>query len=269
MASVWEGLWNAAKVPFDDMRLLGKVVTGKTSLKDSFGEHQRNMNDVTVPILGNNKVAKNSDAVAGTVIGGIFAAPLLAGGASAAGTSAGAGAGVGTGASSLGTGAAYGSLGSATAGTVGTGTATGLGGVGGMGVTGSTTGFGGVGGMLGTTASSGTLSSGMGGAAGMTSGAGTMGSLSTYFTPTTEFGTEAMSAGKAFTPAESTTDWTRLAQSLKNLQSQTSNKNQAPQVQMSSPGGRGMSFDSNRFRNAALDKEYQSIYTSPTYRKLV
>ena len=57
MANFFSGLWNAAKVPFDDMRLLGKVVTGKTSLKDSFGEHQRNMNDVTVPILGNNKVA--------------------------------------------------------------------------------------------------------------------------------------------------------------------------------------------------------------------
>lgn len=265
MASVWEGLWNAVKNPLDEVKLIGKTLIGKESLKDLPGDHQRQMNKVTVPILGNNKLSKNSDAAAGAVIGGIFASPLLAGGSAAAGGST-AGAAGGT---SLGTGASFGSLGSATAGSVGTGTASGFGGVGGMGVTGSTTGFGGVGGMAGTTASSGTLSSGLGGAAGMTSGAGSMGSLSTYFTPTTEFGSTAMSAGKTFTPAETPVDWTRLANSMKNLQSQTSNKNQAPQVQMSSPGGRGMSFDSNRFKNAALEREYQSIYSSPTYKKLV
>lgn len=268
MASVWEGLWNAVKNPLGEVKLIGKTLIGKESLKDLPGDHQRQMNKVTVPLLGNNKLSKNSDAAAGAVIGGIFAAPLLAGGASAAGGST-AGAAGAAGGTSLGTGASFGSLGSATAGSVGTGTASGFGGVGGMGVTGSTTGFGGVGGMMGTTASSGTLSSGMGGAAGMTSGAGSMGSLSSYFTPSTQFGTEAMSAGKTFTPAETTTDWTRLANSMKNLKSQTDYQNKAPEVQLRSTGGRGMSFDSNRFKNAALEREYQSIYSSPTYKKLV
>lgn len=253
MANFFSGLWEAAKNPLDDAKLIGKTLIGKESLKDFMGDHQRQMNKVTVPILGNNKLSKNSDAVAGAIVGGIFAAPLLAGGASAAG------------------GSTAGAAGGATAGTVGTSTASGFGGVGGMGVTGSTTGFGGVGGMAGTTASSGTAASGLGGVGGMSSGAGSMGSLSTYFTPSTQFGTTAMSSGsQSVTPATTTsTDWTRLANSMKNLQSQTSNKNQAPQVQMSSPGGRGMSFDSNRFKNAALEREYQSIYSSPTYRKLV
>ena len=249
MANFFSGLWEAAKNPFEDAKLIGKTLIGKESLKDFMGDHQRQMNKVTVPILGNNKISKNSDAVAGAIVGGVFAAPLLAGGA--AGSS--------------------GAAGSATAGTVGTSTASGFGGVGGMGVTGSTTGFGGVGGMAGTTASSGTAASGLGGVGGMSSGAGSMGSLSTYFTPTTQFGTTAMSSGsQSVAPTTTTsTDWTRLANSMKNIKSQTDHQNKAPEVQLRSAGGRGMSFDSNRFKNAALEREYQSIYSSPTYKKLV
>ena len=60
--------------------------------KGTFGDHQRMMSDtITVPLLGDNKLANNSDAIAGAIIGSVFAAPAMGGAAggtsgSAAGT---------------------------------------------------------------------------------------------------------------------------------------------------------------------------------------
>lgn len=90
MANFFEGIGNALKHPLDEAKWWGDVITGKTSLKDAPGKHQEMMNDITVPILGDNKISKNSDAVAGAVLGGIFAAPAMAG-AFGGGSSAGAG----------------------------------------------------------------------------------------------------------------------------------------------------------------------------------
>lgn len=88
MANFFDGLLNIAKHPLDEAKFLKNVVTGKTSLKDAPGAHQKMMNEITVPILGDNKIAKNSDAVAGTIVGGFLAAPALAGaGGASAGSS--------------------------------------------------------------------------------------------------------------------------------------------------------------------------------------
>lgn len=233
MANFFSGLWEAAKNPLQDAKLFGKVLTGKTSLKDLPGEHQEQMNAVTVPILGDNKLSKNSDAVAGAIVGGIFAAPLLAGGT--ASTSGGA---------------------------------AGMGGVGGMGTTGATTssGFGGLGGMSGWSATGGTTSSGLGGVGGMSGGAGGAGSLSAYFTPTAS---TASAVSTTSTEAAKGVDWLKMANAMKNVQSTSANQTPTAQVNLRGTGGGGASFNSNRFKNAALEKEYQSIYTSPTYKKLV
>lgn len=93
MANFFEGIGNALKHPIDEVKWMWDstkgVLSGDKKLKDIPGDHQEMMNDITVPLLGNNKLAKNSDAVAGAVVGGILAAPMLAGagGGSAAGGS--------------------------------------------------------------------------------------------------------------------------------------------------------------------------------------
>ena len=79
MANFFEGLWNAAKHPLDEGQFLFDVGRGKIKLEDAPGEHQRMMNKTTVPILGDNKIAKNSDAVAGAIVGGFLAAPAIGG----------------------------------------------------------------------------------------------------------------------------------------------------------------------------------------------
>lgn len=91
MANLFSGVWKAMTHPIDEAKFWGKVATGKTSLKNAPGEHQRMMNKITVPILGDNKVAKNSDAIVGTIFAGIFAAG--AAGAGGAASAAGSGAG--------------------------------------------------------------------------------------------------------------------------------------------------------------------------------
>lgn len=128
MANFFDGLFEALKQPFDEFKFITDKSAGIT--KDIFhgdfskawkdvkavpGDHQEMMNDITVPILGNNKLSKNSDAVAGAIIGGILAAPAIggamggsaggatAGGATASGSSAGGLAGSGGGISSIGT----------------------------------------------------------------------------------------------------------------------------------------------------------------------
>ena len=121
MANFFDGLFEALKQPFDEFKFITDKSAGIT--KDIFsgdfskawkdvkavpGDHQEMMNDITVPILGDNKLSKNSDAVAGAIIGSILAAPAMgaAGSASAGGSvsgSAASGASAGGGISSIGT----------------------------------------------------------------------------------------------------------------------------------------------------------------------
>ena len=118
MANFFDGLFEALKQPFDEFKFITEKSAGVT--KDIFsgdfskawkdvkavpGDHQEMMNDITVPILGDNKLSKNSDAVAGTIIGGILAAPAIGGamGGSAAGGSTASGASASGGISSIGT----------------------------------------------------------------------------------------------------------------------------------------------------------------------
>lgn len=132
MANFFDGIWKALTHPVDEAEFIVKKSAGvsKDILHGDFskawkdtkavpGDHQRMMNDITVPILGDNKLSKNSDAVAGAIIGGILAAPAIggamggataggaggatAGGAAASGSSAGGLAGSGGGISSIGT----------------------------------------------------------------------------------------------------------------------------------------------------------------------
>ncbi|MGL5015443.1 MAG: hypothetical protein ACRC6V_14340, partial [Bacteroidales bacterium] len=50
------------------------------SLKGSFGRHNEMMSEnIAVPLGGRNKLTENPDAVAGAVVGGILAAPLIGG----------------------------------------------------------------------------------------------------------------------------------------------------------------------------------------------
>ena len=113
MANFFEGIWNAIKQPVDELKFIADksvgigedLVKGKFSdafseLKSIPGDHQEMMNGVTVPILGDNKLAKNSDAIAGTIVGGIMAAPAIAGGL---GTSTAGGSASSSGISSVGT----------------------------------------------------------------------------------------------------------------------------------------------------------------------
>lgn len=92
MANFFEGIGNALKHPIDEVKWMWDstkgVLSGDKKLKDIPGDHQEMMNGITVPLLGDNKISKNSDAVAGAVVGGILAAPAIA-----AGASSGAGAG--------------------------------------------------------------------------------------------------------------------------------------------------------------------------------
>lgn len=129
--------------------------------KGSFGEHNEMMSDLITPILGENKLTENPDAVAGAIMGGILAAPYLA----AAG---GAGAGAGGGAAGAGTtgfgSAAYGGLGSVSAPASGMGATSGGLGAGA---------FGGMGSVAAPTGGMGAASGGLGAA-----GYGTAGTVS-------------------------------------------------------------------------------------------
>ena len=112
MANFFDGIWKALTHPVDEAEFIIKksskvtkdIFDGNFSkawkdTKDVPGDHQEMMNEVTVPILGNNKVSKNSDAVAGTIIASIFAAPAMgaAGSASAGGTAGGTASGASAG----------------------------------------------------------------------------------------------------------------------------------------------------------------------------
>lgn len=102
MANFFSGLWKAATHPVDELDWWKDVATGETSLKDAPGAHQRMMNDITVPILGDNKLSKNSDAVAGVIVGGAMAAGAGGGaGGAAGGSGSGGGIGAGSGGSNV------------------------------------------------------------------------------------------------------------------------------------------------------------------------
>lgn len=92
MANFFEGVWNALKHPIDEAEWMWDttkgVLSGDMSLKDVPGSHQEMMNDITVPLLGDNKIAKNSDTIAGAVVGAALAAPALAGAAGGSGAGA-------------------------------------------------------------------------------------------------------------------------------------------------------------------------------------
>ena len=90
MANFFEGVGNALKHPIDELKwmadetkgvlkplLKGDVSESWDSFKGSFGRHNEMMEDITVPIGGRNKLTENPDAVAGTILGGVFAAPAL------------------------------------------------------------------------------------------------------------------------------------------------------------------------------------------------
>lgn len=88
MANFFEGVGNLLKHPIDEAKWMldstKGVLSGDKKLKDIPGDHQEMMNKITVPMLGDNKLSKNSDAVAGAIVGGILAAPMLAGGSGGA-----------------------------------------------------------------------------------------------------------------------------------------------------------------------------------------
>lgn len=90
MANFFEGIGNALKHPIDEIGWMWDstkgVLSGDKKLKDIPGDHQEMMNDITVPILGDNKLAKNSDAVAGAIVGGVLAAPMAAGASGSSGS---------------------------------------------------------------------------------------------------------------------------------------------------------------------------------------
>lgn len=123
MANVLKGLVNLVKHPIKEAKFAFDVSRGKIKPKDIGGEHQRMMNEFTVPILGDNKLAKNSDAVAAIVVASIFTGGAAGGAAAGAsgGTAGGAAAG-GAAAGTAGAGAAAGTA-AATAGTTGATTA--------------------------------------------------------------------------------------------------------------------------------------------------
>ena len=143
MANFFDGIWKALTHPVDEAEFIVKKSAGVTkdilhgdfskAWKDTKavpGDHQEMMNDITVPILGNNKLSKNSDAVAGAIIGGILAAPVIAGAGGAAG---GASAGAAGGAAGTASGASAGGL--AGAGTASGASAGGISSIGTQGVT--------------------------------------------------------------------------------------------------------------------------------------
>lgn len=229
MANFFDGLLNIAKHPLDEAKFFKNVITGKTSLKDAPGAHQKMMNEITVPILGNNKIAKNSDAVAGTIVGGFLAAPAIAG------MGAGSAAGAGGSASGL---AGGGSLSSYMSPSLTTGSS----------------GFGISSGSLTPALTS--SSSGVGGITpSMVSGSGGSG---------LGYGMGIDMGGSAASGVDKMELMMRALSSVK-----TGNENQG-QAQIISSGGRGgfRGVQSKFSQNPLLQREYESLYTSPQYIKL-
>ncbi|MGL5566482.1 MAG: hypothetical protein ACRDC4_12240 [Plesiomonas sp.] len=91
MANFLDGIWNALKHPVDEAKWMfdttKDVIKGDMDLKDIPGSHQDMMNDITVPLLGDNKIAKNSDALVGAAVASALAAPAIGGAMGSSGSS--------------------------------------------------------------------------------------------------------------------------------------------------------------------------------------
>ena len=257
MADFWKGLGGILKHPINEAKWMWDETmdVGKPLIKGDFGEawdqlkgvpgsHQDMMSDtITVPLAGDNKLSRNSDAIAGAIVGGILAGGAMAGGAGAGGTGGG-------------------------------GTAGGFGGFGGFGGTGggggamSGSGLGWQGGtQMGSLGPTFTPSTAFGGAgAGGGGGTGAMG-LSTAYTPTTAFGQAAAAGGSPASGAAASQgfNWGKFAQMAQNLKTP---EQQQPQVSMGAPqGGRWGGFNSKLYQNPLLEKEYMRIYTEPSFKQ--
>lgn len=109
MANFFEGLVNIAKHPLDEAKwmfdetkgvvkplLKGDVSESWDSFKGSFGRHNEMMSEnIAVPLGGRNKLTENPDAVAGAVLGSIFAAPAIGSAFGGGGASGASGSGFG------------------------------------------------------------------------------------------------------------------------------------------------------------------------------
>lgn len=243
MANFLEGLWGLAKHPVDEAKwmlqetknvgkplLKGDLGESFDQFKGTFGRHQDMMSEnITVPLGGRNKLTENSDAVAGAIIGGILAAPMMAGGSAAGGAGGSGGAGMSGGALNAAgwQGGAQMGLGSTYA---------------------PTTAFGGAGG--------GTGAMGMGTAYTPTTafgGAGFSGGAT---------------AAEAAPAAAGGFDWGRFAQMAQNLKS-PEQPQQGTGIGSARSGGSWSGFNSKLYQNPALEQEYMNMYMQPTYTKLV
>lgn len=233
-----KGMRELLKHPMNEAQFAFDISRGKIKPKDAMGDHQRMMNKWTVPLFGDNKVSKNSDAIAAAIVGSFFAGPAMA---AAGGSSAGGGAAGGA----AGTSASTGAMGLSTAFTPSTAF--------GAGSTGSA---------FGSTAF-GNAAFTAGGAGGST---GAMGMASSY-APTTAFGSTAVAgqglgmsgyaAGSG--AAGSSFDWMELSRAMKNVQPQ--NQGQDSPNARANPRGGG-SNQGNPFA-----KSQAEMYGAPTYRK--
>lgn len=94
LSDVWKTVKGVAEHPINEAQWWEDVLTGDVSLKDAPGTHQDMMHEtITEPLLGDSWLAKNSDAAAAAIVGGIFAAPVIGGmmGGSAGGAAGAAG----------------------------------------------------------------------------------------------------------------------------------------------------------------------------------
>ncbi|MGL5582273.1 MAG: hypothetical protein ACRDCE_15115 [Cetobacterium sp.] len=245
MANFFEGVGNLLMHPVNEAKWMfdttKDVIKGDMKLKDIPGSHQEMMNDITVPILGDNKLSKNSDAVAGAVVGGILAAPLLAG---AGGGAAGGAAGGGTGASS---------------------SVFSLGDIGGYLKPNKTGALGGKkpgGGVLDSAFNfdGGIKNPSFGSDVGFKPGKVTEGmelmENGGKYNPTTEFGGAKPEKGP---------DWEAFARML-----QTIKPPQDQKINLSGgrTGGGGFRFDRKPYENQLLTREYEALYNQPLYSKL-
>lgn len=129
MANLMHGVEGALKWPVTEGKWMVKstlhagndLIHGRfkefgKDFQHSFGDHQRLIGEnVLYPAFGKNKITKNSDAIAGVIVGGALAAGAGAGAGGGAAGSAGGGAGAGAGGASAGSaGAGAGGAGSST-----------------------------------------------------------------------------------------------------------------------------------------------------------
>ena len=102
MANFFKGIEGLLKHPIDEAKwmleetkgvvkplLKGDFSESFDSFKGSFGRHNDMMSEnITVPLMGHNKISENPDAAAGAVLGTVFAAPAIMGAAQGGGASA-------------------------------------------------------------------------------------------------------------------------------------------------------------------------------------